>query len=198
MTMEQVLELLRMNSILYKQSEKPLTDAEIKTMSSVWYYHFKNYPGDVVKRAFLAANAVCKFPVQPADIFVQLKAMARENQIPQYEAWARLKDCLKKARAYESRKEFPLFLGIDPKTGEEIESDGRKELNDLFGGLPDYLKKFFGTQAGMMTFANLSDEDLERRRRPEFLKFYEEISSNSEKTLMIGESQRPELASKNK
>lgn len=186
MTMEQVLELLRMNSILYKQSEKPLTDAEIKAMSSVWYYHFKNYPGDVVKRAFLAANAVCVFPVQPADIFAQLKIMAKQNQMTDIEAWKLLKDAVNKARPLVYRHDCPMIVGIDEKTGKPIKSDGRKEMEDLFNSLPGPVREFLGSKSMLEDYTKLEDDEIERYRRIEFVKFYANAQSGSPESLMIG------------
>lgn len=71
MTREEVAELIRMNFILYKLGSKPLTDEEMKTTIDVWGYQFGDYDGNAVKRAFLAANRVCVYPITVADIFKQ-------------------------------------------------------------------------------------------------------------------------------
>ena len=186
MTMQEVLDLIKMNGILYKQSEKPLTDAEMSAMSSVWFYHFKNYPGDVVKRAFLAANAVCVFPIQPADIFAQLKVMAKENQIPDTVAWEKLKEAVNKARALEYRHDYPMIVGIDEKTGKPIKSDGRKEMDDLFNSLPKPIQDFFGSKSALEDYTKLDDDEIERYRRVEFVKFYASAQADSHESLMIG------------
>lgn len=192
MTMQEVLELIRMNGILYKQSEKPLTDAEIAAMSNVWLYHFKDYPGDVVKRAFLAANTVCKFPVQPADIFAQLKTMAKEKQMNGSEAWELLKDAVNKARGYVYRHNCPMIVGVD-KAGKAIKSDGRKEMEELFNGLPKPIRDFFGSKSALEDFTRLSDDDINTYRRAEFMKFYSNVADDSTKVLMIGKSSRKEI-----
>ena len=185
MTMQEVLDLIKMNGILYKQSEKPLTDAEMSAMSSVWFYHFKTYPGDVVKRAFLAANAVCVFPVQPADIFAQLKIMAKQNQMTDIEAWKLLKDAVNKARPLVYRHDCPMIVGIDEKTGKPIMSDGRKEMEDLFNSLPGPVREFLGSKSMLEDYTKLEDDEIERYRRIEFVKFYANAQSGSPESLMI-------------
>ena len=72
MTKEEAAALIRMNYTLYKLGAKPLTDEEMETIIDIWTYQFKDYPGDMVKRAFLAANRVCVYPITVADIFQQL------------------------------------------------------------------------------------------------------------------------------
>lgn len=194
MTMQEVLELIKMNGVLYKQSEKPLTDAEMSAMGSVWFYHFKDYPGDVVKRAFLAANAVCKFPVQPADIFAQLKAMAKEKQMPGTEAWERLKEAVNKAKRFTSWRDCPMIVSVDETTGKPVKSDGKKELQNLFNALPGPIREYLGSTSALVDFTRLTDEEIERYRRAEFVKFYACALDDSPSTLMIDAVHRPEKA----
>lgn len=193
--MQEVLELIKMNGVLYKQSERPLTDAEMAAMGSVWFYHFKDYPGDTVKRAFLAANAVCKFPIQPADIFAQLKAMAKEKQLPDTAAWEKVKEAVNKARALVYRHDCPMIVGIDPQTGRPIKSDGRKELEELFNGLPKPIREFFGSKSGLADFTRLSDDDINTYRRAEFMKFYAGAMDDTPRALMIDTAHRAEIES---
>lgn len=94
MTKEEAAELVLMNATLYKLGTKPLTDEEMKTVIDVWTYQFRDYPGDVVKRAFLAANRVCVYPITVADIFRQLS----QNLDPDAE-WNALAEA-----AYEAQK----------------------------------------------------------------------------------------------
>ena len=198
MTMQEVLELIRMNGILYKQSERPLTDAEMSAMGSVWFYHFKDYPGDVVKRAFLDANAVCKFPVQPADIFVQLKAMAKEKQMPGTEAWERLKEAVNKAKRFTGWRDCPMIVSVDETTGKPVKSDGKKELQNLFNALPGPIREYLGSTSALVDFTRLTDDEIERYRRAEFVKFYACALDDSPSTLMIDAVHRPELENEKK
>lgn len=198
MTMQEVLELIKMNGVLYKQSERPLTDAEMAAMGNVWLYHFKDYPGDVVKRAFLAANAVCKFPIQPADIFAQLKAMAKEKQMPDTEAWERLKEAVNKAKRFTGWRDCPMIVGVDETTNRPVKSDGKKELQNLFNALPGPIREYFGSTSAMVDFTRLTDEEIERYRRAEFVKFYACALDDSPRALMIDAAHRPELENKKK
>ena len=110
MTKEETAQLIRMNFTLYKLGSKPLTDEEMETTIDVWTYQFRDYPGEVVKRAFLAANRVCIYPITVADIYKQLSQCID----PEAE-WGALADAARKAQKYMSWKNFPMVTGIDEK-----------------------------------------------------------------------------------
>ena len=69
MTKEEAADLILMNATLYKQMIKPLTDEEMEATINEWTYQFRDYPGEVVKKAYLAARRVCVYPISVADIF---------------------------------------------------------------------------------------------------------------------------------
>lgn len=133
MTMQEVLELIRMNGILYKQSERPLTDAEMAAMGNVWLYHFKDYPAEAVKRAFLAANAVCTFPIQPADIFVQLKTASAQALPSESELWQQTQ---KAARQIEQESYWAATGGIVTGSGKLTPTHLREHVWQVFKSLP--------------------------------------------------------------
>lgn len=161
MTKEEAAQLIRMNFTLYKLGSKPLTDEEMETTLDVWTYQFRDYPGDVVKRAFLAANRVCVYPITVADIFRQLS----QNIDPEAE-WGALADAARKAQKYMSWKNFPMVTGIDEKGG-LIRSDGTEELQVLYDNLPPAAKSYVGSVGGLEELARTSDLTY---RRVEFLK----------------------------
>lgn len=161
MTKEEAAELILMNATLYKLGTKPLTDDEMKTIIDVWAYQFKDFPGDVVKRAFLAANRVCVYPITVADIFKQLS----QNIDPDAE-WEALADAARKAQRFLSWRNFPMVTGIDEKGG-LLRSDGTKELKALFDSLPPAAKTYAGSVGGLEELARTSDLTY---RRVEFLK----------------------------
>ena len=161
MTKEEAAELILMNATLYKLGTKPLTDDEMKTVIDVWAYQFKDFPGDVVKRAFLAANRVCVYPVTVADIFKQLS----QNINPDAE-WEALADAARKAQKYMSWKNFPMVTGIDEKGG-LIRSNGTEELQVLYNNLPPAAKTYAGSVGGLEELARTPDLTY---RRVEFLK----------------------------
>ena len=175
MTMEQVMELIRMNGILYKNSAKPILQDEMKAMSAVWYYHFKDFDADTVKRAFLAANAVCVYPIQPADIFEQLKIMAKNNSAAPYDLWQALKSAVAKVPGLLYQRQYPKVIGVDEKTGKLIKSDGQKELNELFDKLPAQVKSYLRNVNGLISMAQYSDDELERYKKKEFVSSIESI-----------------------
>lgn len=161
MTKEEAAELILMNATLYKLGTKPLTDDEMKTTIDVWTYQFRDYPGDVVKRAFLAANRVCVYPVTVADIYKQL------SQCIDTEAeWGALADAARKAQRFLSWRNFPMVTGIDEKGG-LIRSDGTEELKKLFESLPPAAKTYAGSVGGLKELAMTPDLTY---RRVEFLK----------------------------
>lgn len=161
MTKEEAAQLIRMNFTLYKLGSKPLTDEEMETTLDVWTYQFRDYPGDVVKRAFLAANRVCVYPITVADIFGQLS----QNIDPDAE-WGALADAARKAQRFLSWRNFPMVTGIDEKGG-LLRSDGTKELKALFDSLPPAAKTYAGSVGGLEELARTSDLTY---RRVEFLK----------------------------
>lgn len=161
MTREDVAKLIRMNFTLYKLGAKPLTDEEMKTTIDVWTYQFRDYPGKVVKRAFMAANRVCVYPVTVADIYKQLSQCID----PEAE-WGALADAARKAQKYMSWKNFPMVTGIDEKGG-LIRSDGTEELQVLYDNLPPAAKTYAGSVGGLKELAMTPDLTY---RRVEFLK----------------------------
>lgn len=161
MTKEEAAELILMNATLYKLGTKPLTDDEMKTVIDVWAYQFKDFPGDVVKRAFLAANRVCVYPITVADIFKQLS----QNINPDAE-WEALADAARKAQRFLSWRNFPMVTGIDEKGG-LLRSDGTKEMKALFDSLPPAAKTYAGSVGGLEELARTPDLTY---RRVEFLK----------------------------
>lgn len=161
MTKEETAQLIRMNFTLYKLGSKPLTDEEMETTLDVWTYQFRDYPGDVVKRAFLAANRVCVYPITVADIYTQLSQCIN----PEAE-WDALADAARKAQKYMSWKRFPMVIDIDEKGG-PIRSDGTEELQVLYDNLPPAAKTYAGSVSGLKELAMTPDLTY---RRVEFLK----------------------------
>lgn len=161
MTKEEAAELILMNATLYKLGTKPLTDDEMKTTIDIWTYQFRDYPGEVVKRAFLAANRVCVYPVTVADIYKQLsKCIDPEAE------WGALADAARKAQRFLSWRNFPMVTGIDEKGG-LIRSDGTEEMKKLFESLPPAAKTYAGSVGGLKELAMTPDLTY---RRVEFLK----------------------------
>lgn len=161
MTKEEAAELILMNATLYKLGNKPLSDDEMKTTIDVWTYQFRDYPGEVVKRAFLAANRVCVYPVTVADIFKQLSQCID----PEAE-WGALADAAHKAQKYISWRKCPMVVGMD-EHGCLIRSDGTEELKKLFESLPPAAKTYAGSVGGLKELAMTPDLTY---RRVEFLK----------------------------
>lgn len=161
MTREDAAKLIRMNFTLYKLGSKPLTDEEMETTIDVWAYQFRNYSGDAVKKAFLAANRVCVYPVTVADIFRQLS-----QDIDPASEWEALAAAAHKAQTFLSWRKFPMVIGIDEK-GDLLRSDGQKELQALYDQLPPAAKSYAGSVGGLAELAEMPDLTY---RRIEFLK----------------------------
>lgn len=161
MTKEEAAELILMNATLYKLGTKPLSDDEMKTTIDIWTYQFRDYPGEVVKRAFLAANRVCVYPVTVADIYKQLS----QSLDPSAE-WDALAAAAHKAQTFLSWRKFPMVIGIDEKGG-LLRSDGQKELQALYDQLPPSAKTYAGSVGGLEELARTPDLTY---RRVEFLK----------------------------
>lgn len=161
MTKEETAQLILMNFTLYKLGSKPLTDEEMETTLDVWTYQFRDYPGEVVKRAFLAANRVCVYPITVADIYKQLSQCINPDA-----EWEALADAARKAQTFLSWRKFPMVTGIDEKGG-LLRSDGQKELQTLYDQLPPAAKSYAGSVGGLAELAEMPDLTY---RRAEFLK----------------------------
>lgn len=172
MTKEEAAELVLMNATLYKLGTKPLTDEEMKTVIDVWTYQFRDYPGDVVKRAFLAANRVCAYPITVADIFKQLS-----HSLDPDAEWDALAAAAYKAQKYLSWRNCPMITGVDEQGG-LLRSDGTQELRELFEGLPPAAKSYAGSVGGLTELARTPDLTY---RRVEFLKQAREDISTAPK-----------------
>mgnify|MGYP004652162769 FL=1 len=181
MTREDVAKLIRMNFVLYKLGSKPLTDEEMQTTIDVWAYQFGDYDGDTVKRAFLAANRVCVYPVTVADIFRQLS-----QSIDPVAEWDKLAEAARQAQEFLSWRSFPKIVDRDA-AGHFIRSDGRMELADLYESLPAAAKSYAGSVNGLIELARTPDLTY---RRAEFLKqVREDISTAPAKAIESRKSQ---------
>lgn len=161
MTREEAATLIRMNFTLYKLGAKPLSDSEMETTIDVWTYQFRDYDGETVKRAFLAANRVCVYPITVADIFKQLS----QGIDPEAE-WKVLADAAHRAQQFLNWRTHPGIVGLD-EAGKPVYSNGQSELQALFDQLPPAAKAYVGNVAGLVELANMQDLTY---RRTEFLK----------------------------
>lgn len=183
MTKEEAAELVLMNATLYKLGTKPLTDEEMKMVIDVWTYQFRDYPGDVVKRAFLAANRVCVYPITVADIFKQLS----RSLDPDAE-WDALAAAAYEAQKYLSWRNCPMIVGLNEQGG-LLRSDGTQELRELFEGLPPAAKSYAGSVGGLTELARTPDLTY---RRAEFLKqAREDISTAPKEAAMLRSGNAP-------
>lgn len=161
MTKEETADLILMNATLYKQMMKPLTDEEMEATINEWTYQFEDYPGEVVKKAYLAARRVCVHPISVADIFKQLS----KSLDPAVE-WNAITAASHKAQRYLYWHTCPMVVGVDDN-GRPIRSDGREELKELFDKLPTAAKVYIGSVGGLEELARTPDLTY---RRVDFLK----------------------------
>lgn len=167
MTMQEVLELIRMNGILYKQSERPLTDAEMAAMGNVWLYHFKDYPAEAVKRAFLAANAVCTFPIQPADIFVQLKTASAQSLPSESDLWQQTQ---KAAREIGQNLAWARSGGLLTSQGVKEPAELEERAGEVFASMPLEVQAWAGTPQELVYQMERPLGEIVQYVRPSFCK----------------------------
>lgn len=161
MDMSQVLEVLKMNQLLFPNSfSKELTAAEVEQLAKVWLYYFGSMDGDKVKWAFLDAAKRSKYAIQPADIFSVLNTQAED--IPAAEQWQMLVDALPKVDKYLNWRRYKVVVGTD-EHGRPVFSDGRNELNELFGRLPAAIRREVGSADGLRDFLEMSASELQYR-----------------------------------
>lgn len=163
MTKEEVTQLICMNFSLYKLGAKPLTENEMHDMVTVWAYQFRDYPVDMVKQAFLDANRECVFPITVADICSHLpKEDMADN-------WRQLKAAISKVEYYMGWRACPMLLGIG-EDGRPVKSSGTEEIAAVFDALPRTVKKWLGSSSELVNLSRYSEDELDRYRRPEFMK----------------------------
>lgn len=163
MTTDEVAKLIKLNFTLYKLGAKPLTEEEMEDMLMVWTYHFKDYPSNVVKKAFLDANKKCEYPITPKNIFDH---MPKESLT---KSWEQLKQAINKAQKYVGWRVCPMLVGID-EHGRPIKSDGSRELEDLFTSLPPTCQEYLGSPSALVDITEIPPNELEQYERPKFMK----------------------------
>lgn len=168
MTKEECAQLIRLNFVLYKLSQKPLTDKELAATVQVWHWHFGALPGPVVREAFLRANGVCRFPVQPADVLDQLRQMAAARQPAPAARWQALKEAARRAVTLAERRTCPLVVGLDA-AGRPVRDDGTAALAALYAGLDETDRAFCGSAAGLVQLGRCGETEQESYRRAAYL-----------------------------
>lgn len=174
------LELLKLNQTLYKMRPDVLTDAELNKNVEVWAWQFKDYDAATVKRAFLMAVRVCKYPVTIADVFEQLDRM--QPAASPESMWQELMAARKKAQKYLPWRSCPMVIGLD-ENGEKIKSNGQKELQELFDSLPEAIRNYLGSVSALK---DLADGGIDDYRRGEFVRYIDNRSASTKATTAIG------------
>jgi hypothetical protein len=170
MTKHEVEELIKTDFKFYRTDISQYQDDEITLMTNVWYYHFKDYPTQLVKQAFLGAMARTTRLVQLADIVRQIEDMySKSVKLPQAE-WDDFANRFYAIARYASYKTTPKVVGIDEKTKKPLFDNGEKSLEAEFNAKPDRIKEFCGSVDGMVKIAHLDDKNLSHRRN-EFIEF---------------------------
>lgn len=191
MTKSEVAQLLDLNYKLYKVGQKSLTPEDVKAQLDVWFYHFRKYPAENVKAAFLAANAVCAFPIQPADIFRQLSIAESRNQPSAVDDWMQIAEAVRKAQKFVGWRRTPMIVGVDKATGRLLKSDGTAELRNLFDTLPENAKAWLCNENVLRELTALNDEELNSFRRNEFLQFVKSRKSMTRPEYAISGADSP-------
>jgi hypothetical protein len=164
MTEKECAMLMRMNLAYYKNSAKPLTDAELANNTQIWFYHLHDYPFETVKKALLDAMTETEFPVQLKHIFDKLKP----PRVSAETEWQSMLEAVNKAQRYIGWRACPMIVGQDD-AGKPIRSHGEAELTEVYNSLPESGKAYLGGVSGLVDLARLGDTDLQFRRN-EFLR----------------------------
>lgn len=156
MTTQGALELLRMNQLCFATA-KPMSDEDMARVAVVWEYQFKDWPDEVVKRAYLDAQKECRFPVSISDIFRHLP-----REIPRFE------DAMRAARGIEKWLYCAQIGGFIGAGGKKNAAECTEEAVKIWEALPESVRGWAGTMGLLARYANADEEDLAKWERPKF------------------------------
>ena len=169
MTIQEIKSMLRQNTVLYRNSAKPLTKSEADLLVASWASALSDVPSEAGKMAFSRALKVCHYPVLLADIFDQLRIMQSESEPGAADLWRLICEKAQKATA---NKGLYIYTGHLPD-GRTQGQAARDENKKLFDELPPAVRNYFGSLQALIEFDSENTPGKSIRRR-EFEKYYAE------------------------
>lgn len=133
-------------------------DTAPKPLVELWAAALNGITDEEAQRALIRCLQTCKAPPTPADIIEQVQAERAEKEPTAEEVWASFERSLSDVKTYLYRLKYPM-AGENP----------REELERIWSGYPDMLKRYLVTQSEMISLAKVDDENL-RFERNRFLR----------------------------
>ena len=169
MTMQEVQVLIRKNLVLYRNTAKPLSEADAAILVGTWAEHLADVPSYAGKLAFDKALEVCTFPVTLANIYTQLRKLQSESEPNAATLWGRICETAHKASENRSLYGYTGHLQ-DGRTQGQAAKEANKKLFDC---LPMCVQRYFGSLQALIDFDS-EDATGKSYRRWDFEKFYAE------------------------
>lgn len=173
-------------------------DSNIEITARVWELTLKDIPDNIVEVAFLKCIQTCKMPPTPADVFEKINAMAEVTKETDEELWGIYTKALKQTA---TQIYYFQFTFIEPN-GKTQGQNARAKVTSIWGGLPERLKQYIGSEGELLRMArDYTDDELkfektrflktlptikEREKYTEYRPLIEESFKNGRKPLIEG------------
>lgn len=171
MTKQETIDILSLNYTLF--GGKIPEQSDLETLANVWLWMFKDYDGNVVKRAFLEAAKHTEFLVKPKNVMGELTKMQKSVSTPVEEIWQKVCDALPAARKYHSWRSVKRIVAVN-ENGRAVYSDGTAELQALWANLPQEAHLYIQTANLLAELAERSESEIAAFEHPRFCKVLNE------------------------
>lgn len=142
MTKKEIIELVSMHNRLYGIANTQ--EEDIKLLVDVWYYHFKDYPCELVKRCYLEAMKYTPNEIKVYHIFAQLEKIAEKNVPKAVDDWELILRAVEERRKIFDRAQKE-YIGKSAAEQDKIHAKAMGDVIDLFNNLPISVKNYLGT-----------------------------------------------------
>ena len=138
-------------------------NSDVGLLTKTWVALLKDYPDEVVEKAFYKAMQTCKVPPTPADVIENIREMAKTTEETDEELWALYHSALQKTLRLYSQFHYTYVDGTGVSQGDQA----RMKVDELWNGLPEKVKMYLSTKNELISRAReleYSDISFERNR----------------------------------
>ena len=162
-TKNKIIEMIATIKTIYPYYAK---DTDVPTLVKTWSLLLSRYTDEVVEVAFFNALKACKVPPTPADVIERMNRMKEAVEPTPEELWHIYQKALK-----DVGREMSMFgyTYID-HTGLSQGDQARANVDNIWSGLPEVVKMYFGDKRELMRQASCYDDEDISFEKGRFLK----------------------------